>query len=414
MKKKILFLFTATYPFGEGESFIENEIHYLSAEFDKIIIISNTKNGFNRAVPNNIITAYFDYNLSFFEKISALKGLFGAHYKNEKEIIINTYHLNINKNIKNIALTSLFKAKKIKKIIYRLRLKYTDKNDKIYLYSYWMNDMATGCAYAKSKDDSLIFISRAHGWDVYFERHTPPYLPARKFIAQQANHLFFISKQGLDYFVQKNAITDTRSLKISYLGTSQRNKKAYCRNDKAFKIVSCSSIIPLKQVDKIAEALSFLDNRYSIDWTHIGGGAMQNQIENKIHALLNDKKHIRWTITGNMQNEEVLKFYDNNSIDLFINASLFEGLPVSIMEAFSYGIPAIAPNIGGISEIIDNEENGFIFSADMTSEKISFVIKKIIDMSEFEYLSFRDKAYNKWQLQFNAEKNFTNFIKNFV
>ena len=412
MKKKILFLFTASYPFREGESFIENEIHYLSVGFDKIIIISNCKNGFKRNIPKNAVIEYLSYNLSFFEKIKALKGLFGLHYSDETDVIKKTYHLQINKSIKNIALTSIFKAKKVKTYIDKLRIKYADPNDKIYLYSYWMNDMATGCAYAKSKDKLLTFISRAHGWDVYFERHTPPYLPLRNFIAQQADNIFFISKQGLNYFTQKNEIQNTTNLKISYLGTSKRPQKKYEKNDTVFKIVSCSSIIPLKQVDKIAEALSFMESKYSIEWTHIGGGIEQVQATSKVHFLLDDKKYIKWTFTGNMQNKDLLKFYDSNRIDLFINASQFEGLPVSIMEAFSYGIPAIAPNIGGINEIIDDAKNGFIFSPKALPEEIANHITKIIDMPENEYIKLRESAYNKWQSNFSAEKNYKLFLEN--
>lgn len=36
-----------------------------------------------------------------------------------------------------------------------------------------------------------------------------------------------------------------------------------------------------------------------------------------------------------------------------------EGIPVSIMEAMSFGIPVIARNVGGMSEIV-NEENGLL------------------------------------------------------
>jgi len=39
--KKILFFITACFPYGKEETFIENEIKYLSKSFDKIIIISS-------------------------------------------------------------------------------------------------------------------------------------------------------------------------------------------------------------------------------------------------------------------------------------------------------------------------------------------------------------------------------------
>ncbi len=49
-----------------------------------------------------------------------------------------------------------------------------------------------------------------------------------------------------------------------------------------------------------------------------------------------------------------------NIMDVFILPSYVEGLPISILEALSYGKAVISTNVGGIPEII-NENNGFLF-----------------------------------------------------
>lgn len=46
--------------------------------------------------------------------------------------------------------------------------------------------------------------------------------------------------------------------------------------------------------------------------------------------------------------------------DVFILPSYFEGLPVSILEAMSYGAAIIASNVGGIPEVVKDNENGFL------------------------------------------------------
>ena len=407
----MLFFFTATFPYGTGESFIENEISILADSFDKVVIISNCKKGNLREMPQNVVIEYFPYNLNFIEKIQALKEFYNPLYIKEIENIKKIYELQPSGIFRNIILTSIYKAKKASKYIKSLRFKYAQKQDNIFLYSYWMNDMAVGCAYAKSEDNAFKFICRAHGWDVYFERHFPEYLPFRNYIAQQADSIFFISRHGLDYFIRKNKIQNISNIHVSYLGTTSRNQKSYIRDKNKFNIVSCSSIIPLKQLDKIVEALSFLDNRFLIHWTHLGGGNHESFLKEKADEFLKNKTNISWNITGNIQNKEVLEFYEKNQVDLFINTSRFEGLPVSIMEAYSYSIPAIAPDIGGVKEIIDDKENGCIFSPDASSEEIAEIIKYFVEMPDNVYLNMRQNAFSKWQSHFDAEKNYKNFVE---
>ena len=54
--KKVLFFITDSYPFGNGESFIENEMNYLAENFKIIFIISrNTSDIQTREVPKNCL-----------------------------------------------------------------------------------------------------------------------------------------------------------------------------------------------------------------------------------------------------------------------------------------------------------------------------------------------------------------------
>lgn len=48
--------------------------------------------------------------------------------------------------------------------------------------------------------------------------------------------------------------------------------------------------------------------------------------------------------------------------DVFVLSSFMEGLPVAIMEAFALEIPVVAPNVGGISELVEDGVSGLLFS----------------------------------------------------
>jgi glycosyltransferase involved in cell wall biosynthesis len=48
------------------------------------------------------------------------------------------------------------------------------------------------------------------------------------------------------------------------------------------------------------------------------------------------------------------------SIDVFVLPSLSEGLPLSVLEAMAAGKPVIATNVGGVSEVVQDQRTGFV------------------------------------------------------
>ncbi len=47
--------------------------------------------------------------------------------------------------------------------------------------------------------------------------------------------------------------------------------------------------------------------------------------------------------------------------DVLLMSSIYEGMPISLIEATHAGLPLIATNVGGCSEIVRHGENGYIF-----------------------------------------------------
>ena len=47
-------------------------------------------------------------------------------------------------------------------------------------------------------------------------------------------------------------------------------------------------------------------------------------------------------------------------LDLYLNTSIHEGIPFSVLEAMSYGVPVVAPHVGGFREILENGVQGYL------------------------------------------------------
>lgn len=398
---KTLVLLTAEFPYGNGETFLETEIQYLAQAFTQVIVISNAENRNTiRTLPANCKTIYLSRKVSTFEKIISLIFIFHPLVLKEIQIIRNIYKLPINKARLATMLIALYQAKRIKKFILKKMIK--NESSPFVLYSYWCDEAALGIALVKRNKPHLKCVSRIHGWDVFFERSAVSYLPFRSFISKNLNSIYSISQTGIDY-ASKSWQVNTQNFKLSRLGVSIQSIIPSFQNP-VFTIVSCSSLIPLKRVHLIAEALAHLNNKIKIRWIHIGDGPERKRLESIIKKY---PSTINVILMGQVKHQEVMSIYHQYLPHIFINVSETEGIPVSIMEAMSMGIPVIATDVGGNHEIVNNE-NGWLIQANITENDLTRLIENIYYTQS--YLDKQKKAYQTWNEQYNATVNYKQFV----
>jgi len=131
----------------------------------------------------------------------------------------------------------------------------------------------------------------------------------------------------------------------------------------------------------------------------------------KIRAVIKEAEalpeNIKAELKVQVSHNELMNFFRSNPIDLFLNVSSSEGVPVSIMEAMSFGIPVIATNVGGTSEIV-SERTGLLINADFTPE---YLAGKIIELSQRNDLpEIRVAARKEWEEKSRAENIYPEFI----
>ena len=113
---------------------------------------------------------------------------------------------------------------------------------------------------------------------------------------------------------------------------------------------------------------------------------------------------------GQVSNTELMEYYNSNHVDLFLNTSSSEGIPVSIMEAQSFGIPVIATDTGGVKELV-KEGTGSLLPIDFDPEDLSKLIEYYTTLTEEEVVKTRMNSYNNWKSNFNAASNYSEFIQ---
>lgn len=385
-----IFLFTNNYPYSHEECFLEEEIVYLCNSFEKVFVIPfHQKTEKHRPVPDNCVVCEpmdFAKNRLFY----VIRGLFDIRtfFAFTKEFFSEKVFLSsVRFKAWSVAyryINNCLHYSPVIKVVNQMT-----NNDVAYFY--WGTGQNLMSTYLKGK---IHLVSRFHGdWDLWEDKYGG-FMPLRKFVAQQLDMAVFISDIGERYFKKK--YPQCNSICIP-LGTEDYGLGRDSPNDGTLRIVSCSTVYPLKRVPLIFEALNRFTGK-KIEWTHFGAGSHFEGL--KVQVEKGKKEHLTVNLMGNVPHEDVMNYYKKHHVDVFINVSTSEGVPVSIMEAMSFGIPIIATNVGATSEEV-RKDVGVLLPSNPTIEEIHQAIEEI---SENNYTPRKC-----WEERYNAEKNYNKF-----
>ena len=412
MISKTLFLITKTYPFGKGEEYVTNELNVLYKHFHKIIIYPNDYYGedmaHNKSFPKNIEVLNFNKTLS----LKSSNTIYDYYYL-AKQSVIEFFKTDDKSNyLKNFRwnLTNFWTQYQISKHLSGFIEKNNYTSNCIF-YSYWFHKSAILLSILKDKKHIRKFVSRAHSVDLYHQDwgiinnqiKVPPF---KMFKLKQATAIFPVSQHGTDYLKNKYP-TFSKKIKTQYLGVVNNQAKSNSKTDNGiFHIVTCSGIDLNKRIHKLAEAL--VQIKHQVLWTHFGNGNLLHKLEETIKQL---PKNITVHLKGNTPNHEIQAFYLKENINLFVNLSIVEGLPVSIMEAMSHGIPILATGVYGTPEAVINKKTGILIGVDFDLDEL---VKKMNYCIENKDL-LNEMGTNSKSLyleKFNAENNYSQFANN--
>ena len=266
------------------------------------------------------------------------------------------------------------------KLLY-YRFKY--KPDVIHLHSSKMGVLGR-LVFSKKK-----IVYTVHGFDSV-RRAYSKFLKIEKSLKNRAFRIVGVSQYDVDSLAEegiyKNVVRVYNGVPDEYLNQKEI-KNHITENLEVIKKDYSKIIMCISRISKQKKFDLFLDvakeiPQYAFVW--IGNKQNMPDLPDNVFCL------------GEMHSA----YYCLKHADIFMLPSNYEGLPMSLLEALSFGVPVVASSVGGITEVLD-EKNGYAVEnkAELFEEKIRYIFS-----SEDVQKSMSDYARQSYLANFTIEK----------
>ncbi len=406
MRNKNLLILTSRFPYEGGEYFLETEqFYWRKADGVDVYLIPFFRSKNIRPFPYWVTLK--EENLENESRLNRfvyiLTAFFSPIFFKEISLLYNANKLNVS-NV-NRALLTISRVFQIKKTI-KLFAKEVGGIDLV--YSYWNNSSAYAATLLKREGLVKKIVSRAHGTDLYRYALVNDYMPLKDQLASQFDLVATVSERGRDYFIKEYGVSKEKLI-ASRLGVEIDGRESHASVSNKLSVVSISNCVEIKRLEVIAAGiLLYAKNNPKIDvnWTHIGDGPTLNSVKRYWASNSTEYQNATGAFLGRLANSQVIEFLVDNPIDLALNASASEGVPVSLMEAMSLGIPAVAPEIGGIPELISSS-SGYLLPPMPEAENIAAGLAWGFEFGK--KVETRSAAVARVTENYSASKNYSDF-----
>lgn len=411
--KRDLVLLTNYYPFDKGEEYLESEIPILADSFESVVVVplmTTASSTQTRMLPPGVRLVHPMAGRTLSQRMvdlarqaspSQTRPTFSAARRLARHPIRRSF---------DTYLMSRTRAALAKLLQYEEDIRPAGQRP-VTIYSYWFYLTAAVGAELKRRwetEQEVWLVSRGHGYDVNVNASAVGYLPLREHLLEQVDALHPVSDTATDY-LRRTYPSYAGKISTRRLGSPGHGEQITARQ-KPLHIVTVSTIRPLKRLDLVGEAVQRLKATYpDIRWTHLGGGRTSGA--QKLTAYWEDTLgKATVDFVGHLSNAEVHRWYCQNPATVFVNASTSEGVPVSIMEAMSYGLPVIATDVGGTRELFTPSMLCGLVPSDVTAVGLAAAVRSVMHQSEEEYRSAARTSQHAWAQSWHAENNFRSFV----
>jgi glycosyltransferase involved in cell wall biosynthesis len=154
------------------------------------------------------------------------------------------------------------------------------------------------------------------------------------------------------------------------------------------RILFLGRLAPKKRVEDLIDAYARIAAAYpESELLIVGIGPLQADLEDRV-AHLDLGSRVRFE--GRVPDEAIPEYYASAS--LFVLPSVWEGHPLTLLEAWAAGTPVIATDVEGIAEFLAHEETGYLVPSESPEELASALCYALDNESEAQEWGRRGRA----------------------
>jgi len=392
-----LILVTSHYPYGAHDEFLSDEVAYLGAHFDRVTV-APMRPTFGQTV--HALPANFAVDLNLADRISSDSRVLPSKVVRGIRRSRSLPQSLMSAEWRAAADSSLFRFA-AKDLVDRADAKTVREwaltvNRPAVAYTFWLGSATVGLRRAWPK---VPLVSRGHGSDIY-PYATAAGLPMLGECVASVSALRAVSRHGRMNLRRSFPWADS-ALGVSRLGLSLPDHVARRSEDGTLRICSASSATANKRVGLIASLVLALGRCSPVQWTHFGPSPVHLLDRGLAKALEPIAR-----FPGHVAQEDFWRHMESEPIDLFVNLSLSEGVPVSIIQAQAFGVPVLFSDVGGSREAAVPANNIMIPVDSTIEDMLSRFESEFIDNDEA-----RDARRRHFISEFSLEATYPQWVR---
>tara|TARA_X000000368_G_scaffold415823_1_gene408364 strand:+ start:3057 stop:4163 length:1107 start_codon:yes stop_codon:yes gene_type:complete len=206
--------------------------------------------------------------------------------------------------------------------------------------------------------------------------------------------LYSVSNSQDEYFLNKNFTIENKLIIRPNWVLSAESSSIDSRNK--------NSILNVGRLERQKNQIELIRALENTDFNLViyGEGSLRNYLLQKSNEL-----NVNTTINNVVQYKDLLEIY--KQYKFFVLSSDFEGNPKVLLEAMASGCVVVAKNIPNNEELIENNQDGFIYS----NEKELKLLFKNFALGNIDFFSISNKARKKVENNHSIEKLLKDEIK---